>query len=845
MTAEIKTIVSQLNLAGGTWRDDAPNQVAVREPQSADVPGVGKGDLFVLVEVHGAVNNQETVEQQLAQTIRDSYYLARGAVTASLRRALQAANDQLYQHNQKTRTNKQVSASVVAVVMRNEEAFIAQIGSTSLFAVLNDLIRRYPTQSARPGRSSQKAALGGDVLAEPNLHHLYLAPGDTLILADSRLAEQLSLDSVVRAVVAGNAKATIKKLAQTARAKNGSALVLAAVEAEQSALAALKRNAPASIGRFLGGSKTGYQSATLPPTTPGATGADDETEPSPAAGSRSVFGQMAWFGRFTRQTSVPDPDDEPVAAPSPLHPTAYHPPTGAEDEGRDEPYENPTRAREMASVAHDPGFHPESRHATEENSAFSAGRILRWVGAGLLLLLALLGNGLKTILGLVLPGANSDAPRRAGAQVNQQQSTVLSWKLLLNLVIAIPVIVTLIVVISYIQKGRVREAEYQELVTTAQSKFQQAQAVAADPGAALGLMAEAENSLLEAEAIKADQPEIVTLREQMRTAADQITQVERLPDLSQLRQYTDGGTNLRKVVVQGIEVYVLDPGTDRIFHHRLDDSGANLLPDDESLLLTAREQQVENITVAELLGMTWMPTGGNRQTSDLIILNSTGLLEYNPNWGITTSNLASGDLLASPAAVSSYFGNFYILDPQANRLLRYLPTADGYSAAPESYFPDDQTVNLTNAVDFAIDGAIFILFSDGRIGKYQAGVPVEFNVTGLVKPLSNPTSIYTAPDEEIQYVYVADAGNQRIIQLEKDGRFVRQLKPGPETGTTFANLQAIYVDEIGGRLYILDNNSLYAATLPPVGQSGETEAELIAPEAVQPAAEAAPEGVVE
>jgi hypothetical protein len=295
--------------------------------------------------------------------------------------------------------------------------------------------------------------------------------------------------------------------------------------------------------------------------------------------------------------------------------------------------------------------------------------------------------------------------------------------------------------------------------------------------------------------------------------------VQRLYYLPQLRQYPDSGTNLKDVIIQGVEVYVLDRGNNRIFHHRLDDLGETLQPDDESLLLAAQGQVVDETTMGLLIGMTWMPAGGNRQTSDLVILSSSGLFEFNPNWGLTTSTITGGEALVFPVAISSFFGNFYILDPQANKLLRYLPTADGYSAPPESYFPADQPVDLTNAVDFTIDGAIYVLFNDGHIGKYLSGQPVEdFNVSGLNQPFNNPVSIFTAPNETIQHLYVADAGNQRIVQLEKNGTFMRQFKPRIGEAVSFANLQDIYVDEISARMYILDSNNLYVANIPTAEQ---------------------------
>src|SRR5262247_1278876 len=101
MTAEITTIIDQLSINQGKWRTHAPNQVAVREPKSADAPGAGKGDLFIVTEIQGDVADRDSLEQRLAHLIRDSYYLSSGSITASLRRAIQTANDRLYQRNRK------------------------------------------------------------------------------------------------------------------------------------------------------------------------------------------------------------------------------------------------------------------------------------------------------------------------------------------------------------------------------------------------------------------------------------------------------------------------------------------------------------------------------------------------------------------------------------------------------------------------------------------------------------------------------------------------------------------------------------------------------------------------
>ncbi len=845
MTAEITTVVGQLSISGGKWRSKAPNQVAVREPKSEDIPGVGKGDLFIVTEVYGNIANRDALEQQLAQAIRDTYYLSRGSITASLRRAVQAGSDLLYYRNQHAKTDKHAIGGAVVLATCHKEAFVAQIGPAAFFAVLGDHIRRYPAQSAwldraeGPTAEEETSALGQDTVIEPHLHHLRITPHDKLVLADSRFAGQLPLRDLVHAVDPGNVKVAVKNLAGVAKSKNCSAIVLEVVETKSANIGPLKISAPKigtpSFGTSLQLSSLFQRRRSEPADetavdtrpvedSPLAEVSQTQPVPEPPAESHThtsaVFTStsimqkpLQWLEAFNHkpeakthaaQSKKPDP------VPHSDHVTTYQIPK--DDNVMPDTTEH---AKVMDSMAPESIYQPEAHEDTGIEETSVVKKIIRGLGMGLFMLMALLANGLRNIFRMLLPGTgDQQSARQAGTQAQRNAPSAASWKLLRNIAIAIPILVILIVTVSYLQKGRIREAEYNEFVTTAQQKFEQAQAV--DTTAALGLMTEAEAALVKAEEINQDQPEIAELRQQMAEEADRIGNVHRLYYMPQLRQYADAGTSLNSIIVQGLDVYVMDAGNDRIFHHKLDDLGEALLPDDETtVMMTSRGQVIEDVTVSELLGITWMPTGGNRQTSDLVILNSTGLLEYNPNWGITTSTLGGGESLVRPTAVDSFFGNFYVLDPQANTLVRYLPTHDGYSLPPESYFPTDLPLNLTNAVDLTIDGAIYVLYQDGRIEKYLSGqLDTEFTVTGLDKPFNNPVSIFTAPDEEVQYIYVADADNQRIVQLNKDGSFVRQFKPRLGEAVSFANVQDLFVDEIGGRMYILDSNNLYLTNIP-------------------------------
>jgi hypothetical protein len=841
MNAEITTLIGQLSIESGEWHNGGRNQVAVREPTTADGPGAGKGDLFIITDIQGDTDDPGDIEQKLAATIRDSYYLARGAVTASLRRAVQAGSDFLYQYNRKVDVEQRLIGGVVAAVINNEDAFVAQSGPSACFAILEDHIQRYPARSAwfdplsEPNADENIYGIGLQPVIEPALHHLQITAGDMLVLADSRLAGALQLKDVVRAVDNGHVKASLNNLGKALQSDDGGAILLKVVEKRSAGIGPVKITPPKSLTKLWSGQPsddedtTARGTQTSRPVEPDEPAAEEEQLSRAATFSSTaatmIQNPLGWLGNIADRGKKATPEPSPKKATfTPLETDTISEEPEIETEAFTEPDDTDPTAHYHTVYDHEPVHHHKPS-----------------LTARLLGTVSWLGRAVQWILGLFVRG--DDEPRLAGAQAQQSEESGRSWKWLRTTAIIIPLLVALIVGVSYLQKGRIRDAEYAEYLSTAQNKFEQAKSVNA-PDAALALIAEAETSLVQAQQIKPEMAEITELRQQMADYADQAASVERLYYLPQVRRYTDPGTNMSRLVVQGVEVYALDTGNDRIFHHRLDDLGDALLPDDETVLMTAKGQQVDEIVVGDLLGMTWMPTGGNRQTSDLVILNSTSLLEYNSSWGITAAALAGGDQLILPQAVDSYFGNFYVLDPAANKLLRYLPTTDGYSAAPESYFAADQAIDLSNAVDMTIDGTIYILYKDGRIEKFLGGQPTEFNLSGLDIPLNNPVAIYTAPDEEVQYLYVADAGNNRIVQLEKNGTYVRQYKPRVGETVGFMNLQDVYVDEIGGRLFVLDNNNLYLGKVPVQEETGTmSQEEPASTESVEPA-ETAPEEVV-
>jgi hypothetical protein len=742
MSIELKTVMGQMNIVGGQWMSDAPNALAVREPAGRLRGNAPKGDLFVVVEVRGTggeSSNGAGLDRALAETIRNTYYESSSSITASLRRALQAANDRLLEEAYRQTGGATLLGGATAMAVRGEDVFIAATGPSVAYAVTRGVATRFPDASPWLDMAGAQAtaapALGRRAALDVQLYHVHVEPGDILVLGDNRFAARVSSVQVEKAVAFQGVEGALANLGKLTGGHNCTALVVE-IQVKKPEAAAPK---PSSQAR-----------ETAPAALRDTARDTARVAVAPAGGSRiQTVQRRVDLGKLSR--------------------------------------------------------------------ALPVGRWLGTLGKGLLALLMIVWTGLRTLISRVLPGQEHEVPARrpaAGGQARRVQAPPLPQRALRTVALAIPVVVLLVVALIYWQQGVARENEFKTLLGQAQAAYQQS--LNTDDANARTLLAQSEANLTQAEVIKSTEPAIGQLRESIAKQKDKVDRVERLYWVGKLHGYDDAATMLRRVVVNGLDVYVLDTGADQVYHHRMDEAGDALAPDQSDPVLVRRGQQVDTAVVGELIDLAWMPAGGNRQTSDLLILESGGLLEYNPSWGLTSTQIANRDTWALPAAVASYFGNFYILDPQASQVLRYLPGAEGYTNPAEYYFPNDKKVDLTGAVDMAIDGSVYVLYADGTIRKFEGGSPVDFKMSDLDRPLNRPTAIFAAPDDAARYIYVADPGNRRVVQLNKDGHFVRQFKPRDENTVDFDTLQSIFVDELTGKLYFLTSHGLYIANITPV-----------------------------
>ena len=62
------------------------------------------------------------------------------------------------------------------------------------------------------------------------------------------------------------------------------------------------------------------------------------------------------------------------------------------------------------------------------------------------------------------------------------------------------------------------------------------------------------------------------------------------------------------------------------------------------------------------------------------------------------------------------------------------------------------------------------------------------------------------------HLFVADASNSRIVELEPDGTFLFQYRMGQ--GDMLQHVRSLYVDDTDNQFYLLTNDELYRVPIP-------------------------------
>lgn len=297
--------------------------------------------------------------------------------------------------------------------------------------------------------------------------------------------------------------------------------------------------------------------------------------------------------------------------------------------------------------------------------------------------------------------------------------------------------------------------------------------------------------------------EVNRLLAQIQAEQDRLNQVYRLVTSATIGEFEATGVGLagvRQLDVREDIQYVVDAVQGQLREYRVAKRGSTVLKTGE---------QVGQVAVGEIVAVV------ARDLSLLVVDKAYNVFSIVPDRPVQLLRIRGTDQWKLPVAMDNFANNFYVLDPAANRIHKYQPTANGYEVDPANYFDTSEDVDVSTARDMAIDGDVFILFSDNTIMRFRGGKQIGFQVRGLDRPILKARRIFT--DLDTDSLYVVDEGNTRIVELDKregnEGQFLRQfLYRGADD--FFADIRGIWVSELDGRLLILGKESLRQFVLP-------------------------------
>jgi len=358
---------------------------------------------------------------------------------------------------------------------------------------------------------------------------------------------------------------------------------------------------------------------------------------------------------------------------------------------------------------------------------------------------------------------------------------------------------TTLVVSIQSERTSEREQAYTQLYQSAVAERQLAEQ-STDPVIARAYLQTASQRLERAAALGLD-PQLVT---QERTAIervlDRLLHVERLPanavQVLGAVPSAPAGVTPRLFFGNG-QLYIL---TDALY--RLDAGGTRLVR------LLGPGDRVDGVEVGTLVGAAW-------DEGVPVAFDGSVAYRFDP----TTARWSAipvgtfGAPYQNVAAVGTFTGNLYLLQPQSGQILRFL--SGSYQNLPEDWTGGQWSDRLRAAVDFEIDGRIHVLLADGTVLSFYRGALETEAKAQIDPPVSDAVALSQQPERPYRYVGTRSG---RILRLRTDGTLVQQFVSGGGA-PSLDGLLDVAVDDVQGLAYVLTERGLFLVRLPapPVG----------------------------
>ncbi len=269
---------------------------------------------------------------------------------------------------------------------------------------------------------------------------------------------------------------------------------------------------------------------------------------------------------------------------------------------------------------------------------------------------------------------------------------------------------------------------------------------------------------------KEQQAKKETLLTQLSQQNDKLQKITRIENFQEVVNFSIPGTSVNSdnLVFLDNKLYVSDGLNKTIYNFNLKDSSRNQIPLKEAVALsspTVNEKDLYYLAGSKVLKITG-------QTATDLSLNSE----------ITGENL-----------IQSYGGTLYLLNKNTNQIYKY---NKGLSSRSNWL---KESVDLSQATDFKVDGRIVVSQSNGDLIKLYLGKKDATYKTAAISPAVRGDKIVISDNN----YYLLDLKNNRLINLTKEGALVKQYRLIKD------NIKDFAVDEASKAIYILAGTTVY------------------------------------
>jgi len=161
-------------------------------------------------------------------------------------------------------------------------------------------------------------------------------------------------------------------------------------------------------------------------------------------------------------------------------------------------------------------------------------------------------------------------------------------------------------------------------------------------------------------------------------------------------------------------------------------------------------------------------------------------------------------------SIKTWSNRIYILNSDEDQIWRYsyMNTKEMFSNA-EAYKQDG---DMKDAVDFTLDGNIYVVYKNGNLKRFYAGRAQETSMLKIpFRVLTSASKVYT--DGDMMQIFVLDETENRfyVYQKEQKGAALSYVRQYQFDG--IGEVRSLYFDKTANQIYITDQKKIYKFTL--------------------------------